>query len=110
MVRVKIDGSHILDWETFHSVSSKAFGFPEFYGRNMNAWIDCLTYLDEPTEGMTSIQIEKGSFCVIELINAKDLKSTCPEIFNALIESTAFINYRNIEMGGNPQLMLSFNL
>ena len=40
---VRIDGDRIVDWDTFHNVFTEAFGFPGFYGRNMNAWIDCLT-------------------------------------------------------------------
>jgi hypothetical protein len=47
---VTIPADRITDWESFHSVFKQALGFPDFYGRNMDAWNDCMTYLDDPTE------------------------------------------------------------
>ena len=44
---VTIPTGQIRDWGTFHSVFQTALGFPEFYGRSMNAWIDCLTHFDD---------------------------------------------------------------
>ena len=34
-------------------------GFPGFYDRNMNAWIDCMSYIDELGAGMNSY--DKGA-------------------------------------------------
>ncbi len=36
--KVRIDTNRIVDWNSFHDVFAEAFGFPDFYGRNMNAW------------------------------------------------------------------------
>jgi len=36
---ITVDCESTVDSESFHSVFSEAFGFPGFYGRNMNAWI-----------------------------------------------------------------------
>jgi len=49
---VHIDGSKISDWGTFHHHFSEVFGLPGFYGRNMDAWIDCMTCFwgNEPKE------------------------------------------------------------
>ena len=55
MPLVRIDGSTIKDEDTFHDVFSTAFGSPGFYGQNMSAWIDCMSYLDEPEAEMTSV-------------------------------------------------------
>jgi len=33
----------ITDWASFHDVFMHTLGFPDFYGRNMDAWIDCMT-------------------------------------------------------------------
>ncbi len=46
---VTLSTEHITDWETFHAECARVFGFPQFYGRNMNAWIDCLSYLHDMT-------------------------------------------------------------
>lgn len=37
MTLVKLDTRRITDWDTFHDVFAEVFGFPGFYGRNMNA-------------------------------------------------------------------------
>lgn len=34
---VKVDAAAIVDCPSFHSVFSEAFGFPDIYGRNMDA-------------------------------------------------------------------------
>jgi RNAse (barnase) inhibitor barstar len=34
---VKLDMRQIHDWTSFHDLFSKALGFPDFYGRNINA-------------------------------------------------------------------------
>ena len=52
---VRIDASRITSWDTFHDVFAKDFGFPDFYGRNMDAWIDCMTCLDDPESCMTTV-------------------------------------------------------
>ena len=55
MPLVKIDCTQITDWHTFSDVFAAAFGFPGYYGRNMNAWIDCMTYLDDPDAGIERV-------------------------------------------------------
>jgi hypothetical protein len=56
MATVRLDASLITDWNSFHTTCRETFGFPEFYGMNMNAWIDCLTYLDEG-DGMSQFHL-----------------------------------------------------
>jgi hypothetical protein len=105
-VVVTIPTDQIADWDSFHSVFQAAFGFPSFYGRNMNAWIDCMTYLDEPPSGMTSVCIDPGQLVAIRIDDAPDFQRRCPEQYDALIECTAFVNYRRIDRGGQPVLAL----
>src|SRR3984957_5737806 len=66
MTVVKLDMRHITDWDTFHAVFAKAFGFPDFYGRNMNAWIDCMTDLDDLEGRMTSVHVEPGQIVTLQ--------------------------------------------
>ncbi len=105
---VEIDGSRIIDWNSFHDVFAEAFGFPEFYGRNMDAWVDCLTYLDEPEDKMTKVHVGSGHVIVIQIQHAMEFKQRCPEQYAALIECAAFVNWRRIEMGEEPVTALSF--
>ncbi len=105
---IKIDGGNISDWESFHNEFSHAFGFPDFYGRNMDARIDCITSIDEPDDGMSKIHCKKGSFLTIELNNAQELKEKHFEQYEAIIECSAFVNWRRIESGESPVIALSF--
>ena len=52
-----IDRSLIVDKVSFHQVFAAAFGFPEFYGRKVAAWIDCMSSLDE---AFCAVQVEPG--------------------------------------------------
>jgi hypothetical protein len=58
---ITIAADQITDWDSFHSVFQATLGFPEFYGRNMDAWIDCMTYVDDPSGGLTRVSIRRGS-------------------------------------------------
>jgi len=108
--RVTVDCARIKDWDTFHDEFQRVFGFPGFYGRNMDAWIDCMTRLDTPEDGMTSIHCSVGKILTLELENVTEFKQRCPEQYAATIECSAFVNWRRIERGNLPVLALSFYL
>lgn len=107
---VTVDCEGITDWESFHDVFAEAFGFPRFYGRNMNAWIDCMTSLDEPDHGLTAMHCAKGSVLTLKLENVESFRVRCPEIYDALIEDAAFVNWRRNEVGEPSVMALSFHL
>ena len=94
MKRFKIDSKRITNWDSFHDVFSEAFNFPNYYGRNMDAWIDCM---DEFTKELT----------LIDLGDCRTLKEKCPDIVSAINECSAFVNYRKIDIGESPMLIIS---
>jgi RNAse (barnase) inhibitor barstar len=100
---VRVQTKNITDWENFHSVFSETMGFPDFYGRNMNAWIDCMTYFDD---GMTRFSVAPGELFHLEVADTKDFARRLPEIFQALIECVAFVNSRRVEKEERPILAL----
>lgn len=106
MPLVRIDGAQLRDWESFHTVFASAFGFPGFYGRNMDAWVDCLTSLDAPDNGMTSVHGSATDPVVLQIDNANSVPD---EIFDTLVDGAAFVNWRRLEIGYPAILMLSFN-
>jgi hypothetical protein len=108
MATIRLDGSRIRDWESFHAVFSEALGFPGFYGRNMDAWIDCLSYLDEPDSGMTKVQVPPGSVLTLHVDRVDELASQAPEQYLSLLECAAFVNWRRTKGGGQPLIALSF--
>ncbi len=53
---VALDGAAMTDWAAFHAQSRQAFGFPDFYGNSLDAWVDCLSYLRDD-DGMSAIRL-----------------------------------------------------
>ena len=103
---IRIPAGEITDWDSFHSVFQAAVDFPEYYGRNMNAWIDCMTSIDDPSSGMTSVAVNAGELVTLRIDDASDFQRRCPEQYDALIECAAFVNYRRIAVGETPVLTL----
>jgi hypothetical protein len=107
MAKALIRTEEITDWESFHEAFKQEMGFPDFYGMNMNAWIDCLTYLDEG-DGMSRYNLAEGEMMHIELSDTNSFKTRLPEIFNGLIECSAAVNQRYTEAGKAPKIALVF--
>ena len=106
---VRIDANEIVGADSFHTIFASAFGFPNFYGRNMDAWIDCLTYLDDVEAGMTSVHVAPGQCLPLVIDHAHEFKVRCPDLFAALVECAAFVNFRRVELGGLPVLALALD-
>lgn len=105
----RIDCEKIVDWQSLHDEFQRVFQFPDFYGRNMDAWIDCMTSIDEPGDGMTGIHCEKGEFLTIELVNVNELEGERLGLLTAIVDCVAFVNFRRMEIGEEPVLALSYN-
>jgi Barstar (barnase inhibitor) len=101
---VIIPAGQITDWDTLHDVFQKALGFPPYYGRNMNAWIDLMTYLDSVED--TSVTVDQGGIVILRIEDADVFEKRCPEQFKALLDCSAFVNRRRMETGEPPVLAL----
>jgi RNAse (barnase) inhibitor barstar len=108
--QVSVDCSEILDGDSFHDVFVRAFGFPAFYGRNLNAWIDCMTSLDAPDDGMSEVHCSPGTVLTLELQHVREFKECRPDLYDALIECSAFVNFRRNECGEPSVIALSYHL
>ena len=106
---VSIDLREISDWASFHAVFKGKMGFPDFYGKNLNAWIDCMTCLDAPEDAMTSVHAPAQGVLVLNLRAVADFKKRCPQIFEALVDCVSFVNYRRMELGDGPVLILAYH-
>lgn|SRR5215813_13609822 len=107
MANARLNTNPITDWESFHEICRDEMGFPCFYGMNMNAWIDCMSYLDEDV-GMTRFCMAENEMLHIEISDTEGFKSRLPEIFDALVECVAFVNQRYIEAEKSPPISLVF--
>jgi environmental stress-induced protein Ves len=106
---VTVDAAALLDWPSFHAEMARAFGFPGFYGENLDAWIDCLTYLDEPSAGMTTVHAPPGGVVTLIVDDVDVLATGAPAIFEALVDGVAFVNERRRERGAGPVLSLAYH-
>lgn len=107
MAEAQLDGGSIIDWDAFHDQCAAVFGFPDFYGRNMNAWIDCLTYIREG-DGMSQYILGPDEPLVITVLDTETFNERVPDVVDALVECTAFVNQRHVGMGQKPALYLLF--
>ena len=88
MTVVEINTAEIHDWDSFHAVFSAAFGFSDFYGRNTDAWIDCLTHLDDPDAGMSRVHAPAGGVVTLKLLGITEFAERCPVQYEALFEAS----------------------
>ncbi|WP_333981526.1 barstar family protein [Burkholderia gladioli] len=100
MTDVLIDTTKITDWPSFHRVFSQIFGFPSFYGNNMDALVDCLSYRDDPEAETTSLHVKPGETLAIQLGAVVSFGRRCPDLFEALQDACAFMSWRRTREHG----------
>lgn len=86
-----IDGTKFIDWDTFHEEFQRVMGFFDGYGRNMDAWIDCM-YDMFINGGLTKFNLQTGDIFILKICDAEDFQRRCPEVFSELIACTALVN------------------
>jgi barstar (barnase inhibitor) len=106
---VRIDTTRIRDWESFHTVFKEAMGFPEFYGANMDAWIDCMSDVDDAAAGMAAQHVSPGTVLTLQIDGIDEFASRCPEQYEGLVECAGIVNWRRVERGEPAVLALSFH-
>lgn len=98
-VVVQIPTSNIIDWETFHDVFTSSLGFPDYYGRNENAFQDLLWY---PEASDLGVEVAPGGTLLLLLEEPGEvLAKRCPQQFALLLETVAHANADRIERGGD---------
>lgn len=93
---VNLDLLEVTNWYSFHEMFKRELGFPDFYGRNMDAWIDCMGDIHEDT-GMTNLFLPYDTGLTLRFINSKFFKFKHPQIYITLKDCTAFVNKEYIE-------------
>lgn len=105
MATVHLDGAKLSDWPAFHRECRQAFGFPDYYGDNMDAWVDCMSYLRDD-EGMTKFQLSPDETLKIDISNTELMRKQAPDILSELEFCIAVINERYADYGEKPALEL----
>ena len=105
MASAELNGGSILGWDTFHSESKAAFGFPDYYGHTMDAWVDCLSYLRDE-DGMTRFRLKPNEVLEIVVKDAAAMRERVPELLEEMTFCIAGINERYEDYGEKPALAL----
>jgi hypothetical protein len=105
MATARLNGDNILDMASFHSECKTVFGFPEFYGNNLDAWVDCLSYLRDD-EGMSKFKLADNEILTIEITHSAGVQTRLPELLEDLSMCIDLMNERYEDYGENPALAL----
>lgn len=98
---VVIDGRQMDDFASFHRVFAAAFGFPDWYGSNMNAWIDCMS---NPDSDWSFFAWAPGLSITLHITHGDVLRRAAPAVAEALEDGVAAVNARCAEVG-EPALL-----
>ncbi len=79
LITVRIPAATLVGRDQFHDTFAKLFGFPPWYGKNMDAWIDCMSYLRYPDAGMTKIHISPTQTLTILIDDYEVLRDAAPK-------------------------------
>ena len=77
-------------------------GFPDFYGMNWDAMIDCLSYMRFPEAGMSKITLEHDEMLIV---NCKHLAKAEFDM-RSFVDVIEAVNEREISYGGISQILL----
>ena len=103
MANATLDGAAMSDWAAFHAQSKSAFGFPDFYGASMDAFVDCLSYLRDD-DGMSAIRLGPDEVLRIEILHADAWRAAQPDMLEEVLYCIAGINERYEDYGEKPAL------
>ena len=89
-----INGSQVKDWDSFHREFQDRMGFFDDYGKNNNAWLDCMTdmYTNGEYQSLTKFNLDDGDRFILRISNAEQWKNISPETFYAFIDLCVFAN------------------
>lgn len=90
-----IDGNALSDWKAFHQVFKQTLGFPEYYGNNMDAWIESMLEIKESI--------------LISITDSEVLKEKQEEIYFTILECAALVNSIKQDEGDESVVAVSLN-
>jgi RNAse (barnase) inhibitor barstar len=95
-IQVILNGRQLTTWEEFHDECATTFGFPAFYGRNRDAWIDCLTDIDG---GLTKAECQTEADLLISIENSSTWVTQAPAMVTEFVQLVQDVNMRFKEAG-----------
>lgn len=88
-VVVTVDGTAMTTADALHAELARGFGFPAWYGHNLDALLDCLSSLDEP--GMSALALGPDATVTLAITTADAMPAP---LYHALLDVVAAANQR----------------
>ena len=109
---IHIDARKLTDAAGLHASLSEALGFPATYGKNLDALIDCLSDLDNPSTGMTKVHVFPGQTALLAISHLDQTGKNAAKVktqMQALNDVVAFVNFRRLEKKQPPLLAVAYD-
>jgi Barstar (barnase inhibitor). len=104
MKTIELDFKNISTLDEMHIMLNEKFGFPDFYGKNVNALIDCLSDLRYPEYEMCKFHLDsKEDILIIKLKNFTDRNDF---IINHFLTAIKGVNNKNLYSDTLPSIHL----
>ena len=101
---IEIDFSGAASQAAMHELLQRAFGFPDFYGRNFHALVDCWSSLRSPEDGMSTITLPDVAGTLT--IHAHGLTTLERDALFVLVGAIQDVNRRELHNGHSPMIYL----
>lgn len=101
--QLSVDFSQVKNLDEMHDALAAAFDFPDFYGKNVNALIDCWSSLRFPEDEMSGITAEKDEVILLTVKGMSHMDQFMMNHFTIAVEN---VNRFSIECTGLPLILL----
>ena len=102
---VEIDGSILKDTNSFHKEIKFKFGFPEYYGMNLDALEECILDLNEP--GISrNFRLTKNEELVVRINDASIFMNLNAALFEEFLKIIIDANKHWKESGSYSRILI----
>ena len=105
---IRVDARRLTDKASLYAALDELFGFPADSGKNLDAIIDLLTYLDAPQTRSSRLQVLPGQIILLVLEHMEGHNKHTEVQIAALLDVIAFVNWRRLEKGQTPILAVAY--
>ena len=98
-----IDFKDVDTLDKMHEKLKQAFGFPDFYGANFNALIDCLSGIRYPEYEMSELTIGEDEILSLTI---KNFPYDDESIIKTFFVAIRWVNDKSIRHEGSPSIHL----
>lgn len=102
---MRLDFALIYDRQSFHRHSKLVFGFPDFYGENMHAWIDCLRSARHPDDRLSRLNIASGKVLGLHLSGFSEFSKANSKLAFSILYCIGFINRYCLKVDGEALII-----